>query len=115
MAPVESESASNLLCCPTGSGKAYSSIGVQVAPESGENQTPPLAAPTYTRPPGPTAIAVTRPLTTGFPEACPCATTDGPSGVQYGITAGGAAAGRRARSWTAWRSIALFWREARAI
>ena len=71
-----------------------SSSGVQVVPLSAENQTPPLAAPAYTRSPsGPTARAVIRPLTGGRPAACPKPTTEGPSGAQLSMPCGPGAAG----------------------
>ncbi len=84
-APTDSESASSF---GVNGGvvaiTANSSSGFQVVPLSPVDQTPPFAAPTYTRvPPGPTASELTRPLTVGSPVAWPCRITEGPSGVQF--------------------------------
>ena len=86
MFATDSESAVRPL---VGLNVSSSSSGVQDAPESDVNQTPPFDAPTYARLPlGPTAIPVTRPDTGGFPVAALLACTDGPSEVQSVIPGG---------------------------
>lgn len=106
-APTASEFATRLgTGAPGVVRKMKSSSTSQVAPPSGENHTPPSAAPTYTRlPPGPAAIASTRPDTTGWPDACPPVTANGPSGIQ--LTEPGPPWGASSRStWSARRSVA---------
>src|SRR5262245_34580080 len=67
---------------------AHPPSGIQVSPESLENQTPPFAVAAYARVPSSlTRNSLTRPAMRGLPLAWPCTTVVGPIGTQRSASA----------------------------